>query len=59
MPVSRRRGPQQTVPWYIARANLAGRPKIMPINNADASFESLQADLRAAWKLQNRRLIDL
>jgi hypothetical protein len=45
-----------TVPWYIARAYLAGRPKVMPINNADASFESLQVDLREAWRLQNRRL---
>ena len=51
--------PQRTVPWYIARANLAGRPKVMPINNADASFESLQADLRTAWKLQNPSLSDL
>jgi hypothetical protein len=44
-----------TVPWYIARAYLADRPKVMPINNADASFDSLQADLREAWRLQNRR----
>ena len=48
--------PDRTVHWYIARANLAGRPKVMQINNADASFDSLQADLRTAWKMQNRRL---
>ena len=48
--------PDRTVHWYIARAHLAGRPKVMQINNADASFDSLQADLRTAWKLQNRRL---
>jgi TIR domain len=51
--------PDRTVPWYIARANLAGRPKVLPINNADAAFASLQVDLRAAWRLQNRRLGDL
>jgi hypothetical protein len=51
--------PARTVPWYIARANLAGRPKVMPLNNADATFATLQADLRAAWKRHNPRLGDL
>lgn len=51
--------PDRTVPWYIARANLAGRPKVLPINNANASFATLQVDLRDAWRLQNKRLGDL
>lgn len=51
--------PARTVPWYIARANLALKPKVMPLNNADATFATLQADLRTALKLQSKGLRDV
>lgn len=50
--------PARTVPWYIARANLAVKTKTIPLNNADASFATLRADLRTGFKLQTPELRD-
>jgi hypothetical protein len=48
--------PARTVPWYVARAYLPKRTTMLTIENADGTFESLQAALRQEWRKATPRV---